>query len=307
MKKYLPHYYYLSPSQLQHLSFRVNIRRNNGVIQSKELHWQEHFSDKGESETDLAIYSLRDVATSLEDDAKRQGRNVLASRIQRDGEDPSSTMVIMARVGHHVEELCVIKMYNKNGMVSASPELLEGTIHSFTTPDQENVDYTIEMMIEQDPEDEGDYTLKGSRISEVKRRQLSWQEVDDTEHAFDYQTHVEIVSANGFTQPNILFSAPFGSSLVIRYKILKPNESGRKQDDVVLKGSTNKLQSYDAFSTSIRFCVSFFVAFISIGIVSAQCIISLPLKQLSHLLTMWNIALPFSLFETYRQSCTHSE
>lgn len=142
-------------------------------------------------------------------------------------------------------------------------------MHSFSTPDQENIDYTVEMMIEQAPEDEGDCTLKGSRISEVKRRQLSWQEVNDTEHAFDYQTHVEIVSANGFTQPNILFSAPFGSSLVIRYKILKPNESGRKQD-VVLKGSTNKLQSYDVFSTSIRFCLSFFVAFICIGIVSTR-------------------------------------
>ncbi len=117
--KYLPHYYYLSPSQLQHLSFRVNIRRNNGVIQSKELHWQEHISDEDESETDLVIYSLRDVAT-MEDDAKRQGRNALASRIHRDGENPSSTMVIMARVGRHVEKLCILKMY-KNGMVSASP------------------------------------------------------------------------------------------------------------------------------------------------------------------------------------------
>ena len=275
---HLPHYYYLSPSQLQHLSFRVNIRRNNGVIQSKELHWQQHnISDEDESETDLAIYSLRDVAT-LEDDAKRQGRTALASRIHRDGEDPSSTMVIMARVGQHVAQLCVIKMYNKNGMVSNNSM---SAIHSFTTPDQENVYYTVEMIIEQAPDDEGDCTLKGTRISEVKRRQLSWQEVNDTEHAFDYQTHVEIVSANGFTQPNILFSAPFGSNLVIRYKILKPNESGRKHEDVVLKGSTNKLQSYDVFSTSIRFCVSFFVAFICIGIVSTQCVISLSQATLS--------------------------
>eukprot|EP00986_Skeletonema_menzelii_P009877 scaffold4619_cov146-Skeletonema_menzelii.AAC.2 len=278
MKYHLPHYYYLSPSQLQHLSFRVNIsiRRNSGAIQSKELRWREisYEDNTNELETDLVtIYTLTTEEgglTMLEDDIKRQGRNALASRIHRDGEDPSSTMKIMARVGHHVEELCVLKMYNKHAILSASPALSEkgeDEMHSFSTPDLGNIDYTIEMMVEQ-ALDEGDCTLnlKRNRISEEKRRQLrqlSWKEVDDAEYVFDYQTHVEIVSANGFTQPNILFSAPFGSTLIIRYKILKPN-----LQDVVLKGSTNKLQSYDAFSTSIKFCASFFVAFICIGFVS---------------------------------------
>ena len=219
----------------------------------------------------------------LEDDIKRQGRNALASRIHRDGEDPSSAMVIMAKVANHVEELCVL-MY-KHGMLLTSPALSEkgeDEMHSFSTPDQDNIDFTIEMMVEQALDDEGDCTPKRSRISDEKRRrlrQLSWKQVDDAE-AFDYQTHVEIVSANGFTQPNILFSAPFGSTIVIRYKIVKPNESRRKQD-VVLTGSTNKLQSYDAFSTSIQFCVSFFVAFICIGLVSAQCKMSLSHATLS--------------------------
>lgn len=271
MKYPLPHYYYLSPLQVQHLSFRINIGRNDGAMQSKEIQWQEQISYENahELEAGLAIYTLtteeRDV-TMLEDELKRQGRSALAARINRDGENPTSTMMIMARVGNHDEELCVLKMY-ENCMISACPALMgdNSCMYSFISPDQDNFHYTVEMMIDQDVE--GDI-LCGSRISEVKHRQLSWQEIDEAEHAFDHQTHVEIVSANGFTQPNILFSAPFGSTLVIRYKILKQG--------VVLKGSTNKVQSYDVFSTSIRFLVGFFVALICIGLVStSKCQLSM--------------------------------
>ncbi len=276
MKYHLPYYYYLSPSQVaQHLSFRINIRRNNETMQSKEIQWQERISyeDAHELGVDLTIHTLTTEeggVRMLEDEVKRQGRSALASRIHRDREDPTSTMVIMARVGNHDEELCVLKMY-QNCMISACPALMDDNscMYSFVSPDhQDNFHYTVEMIIKQGHFEED--LLSDSRISEVKHRQLSWTEVDEAENAFDYQTHVEIVSANGFTQPNILFSAPFGSTLVIRYKILKqPSEYGRKQD-VVLKGSTNKVQSYDVFSTSIRFLVGFLVAFICIGLVSAQ-------------------------------------
>ena len=244
-------------------------------MQSKEIGWQEQISyeEAHELETDLAIFTLTNVSM-LEDDVKLQGRSVLASRIHRDGEDLSSTMMIMARVNNHDKTLCVLKMY-QDGMISASPALMEedsDDMYCFITPDEDNLDYNIEMMIDQDYVEGDDTLLNSSRIYEEKRRQLSWKEVDDTEHAFNYQTHVEIISATGFTQPNILFSAPFGSTLVIRYKIRKTGEFGGKEA-VFLKGSTNKFQSYDIFSTSMQFLVRFFVAFVCIGFVSAQYII----------------------------------
>jgi len=106
---------------------------------------------------------------------------------------------------------------------------------------------------------------------EEKRRQLLHKEVDAVENPFEYQAHVEIVSASGFTQPNILFSAPFDSPLVVRYKILKPSECGGRED-VLLKGSTNKLQSYDVLATSMKFLVRFCVVFLCIGFVSVRSI-----------------------------------
>eukprot|EP00985_Skeletonema_marinoi_P003017 scaffold1248_cov104-Skeletonema_marinoi.AAC.8 len=226
-------------------------------MQSKEIGWQEQISyeEAHELETDLAIFTLTNVSM-LEGDVKFHGRSALASRIHRDGEDLSSTMMIMARVNNHDKTLCVLKMY-QDGMISASPALMEedsDDMYCFITPDEDNLDYNIEMMIDQDYVEGDDTLLNSSRIYEEKRRQLSWKEVDDTEHAFNYQTHVEIISAAGFTQPNILFSAPFGSTLVIRYKIRKTGEFGGKEA-VFLKGSTNKFQSYDIFSTSMQFLV----------------------------------------------------
>ena len=268
--KDLPYYYHLSPSQLQHLSFRVNIRRNGGAIQSKDIGWQEQISLEQDADDldHVAIFTLttKDGGVAILPDAsKYQGRRALAERINRDREDEE--MVIMARVDNHDETICVLKVY-LSGMVSACPALCEeeefSNTHSFITPDQEEFDYSIEMMIDQEDDVEGGGILLNSWIYEEKRRQLFNKEVDVAEHAFDYQAHVEIVSASGFTQPNILFSAPFGSDLIIRYKIVKPGEYGGKDNDV-LTGTTNKFQSYAVLATSIQFLVPFFVSFICIG------------------------------------------
>ena len=57
---------------------------------------------------------------------------------------------------------------------------------------------------------DNDATLVNSTIHE-KKRQLAQRECGTSGNVFDFQSHVEIVSAIGFNRPNILFSAPFGS------------------------------------------------------------------------------------------------
>jgi hypothetical protein len=57
---------------------------------------------------------------------------------------------------------------------------------------------------------DNDALVVNNTISE-KKRQLAQRECSTSGNVFDYQAHVEIISAIGFNQPNILFSAPFGS------------------------------------------------------------------------------------------------
>jgi hypothetical protein len=56
-----------------------------------------------------------------------------------------------------------------------------------------------------------DATLVVNSTIHEKKRQLAQRECSTSGNVFAFQSHVEIVSAIGFTQPNILFSAPFGS------------------------------------------------------------------------------------------------
>lgn len=151
------------------------------------------------------------------------------------------------------------------------------------------------MYNEEEDRIDNDATLVNSTIHE-KKRQLAQRECCMSGSSFAYQAHVEIVSAIGFTQPNILFSAPFGSGescsrrvmlsrhtlilyyslniarisldLVIRYKVLEPSSSKGEKQDVIQKGSTNILQNYAVLETSIKFLALFFVVFICVVFVS---------------------------------------
>lgn len=146
---------------------------------------------------------------------------------------------------------------------------------------------------------DNDATLfnNNNSITHEKKRQLAQRECSTSGNVFGYQAHVEIVSAIGFNQPNILFSAPFGSGescsrrvmlsrhtlilyysfniarisldLAIRYKILEPSSCRGKKQDVIQKGSTNILQNYAVLETSIKFLALFSVVSICIVFVSA--------------------------------------
>lgn len=268
MKNHVPCYHHLSPSQLQYLSFRVKIRQRSVSgfcsVLSKDVGWQQNISR--ENDNGLLIYTLTtedEEIRTLEDTTRHGTTNVLAERIQR--EDPYETMKIKARLENHDETLSVIKIC-QSGMVTVCPAMSEGEelyTHSFVTPDNQEYDYTIEMMIS--PEDcieESDNSI----VSNHCRRLVVHTETDRTEHAFDLQAHVEIVSASGFTEPNILFSAPFGSDLVLRYKILKSGDGGK--DDIVLKGCTNIHRNFAILATSMQFLVRFSMASFGVGFVS---------------------------------------
>ena len=94
---------------------------------------------------------------------------------------------------------------------------------------------------------------------------------EDTE--WDRQAHIEIVSVAGFDESNMLLSTPFGSSIVIRYRILKLGGSQKTTDEenVVMKGTTASVQSYPAARGSVEFVTYFTVAFLSIAFVSKWC------------------------------------
>ena len=151
---------------------------------------------------------------------------------------------------------------------------------------------------------DNDATLVVNNTISEKKRQLAQRECSTSGNVFDYQAHVEIISAIGFNQPNILFSAPFGSGefgqvlsfsrriilscpililsithsncsplsldLVIRYKILEPSSCKGKKE-VIQKGSTNILQNYAVLETSIKFLALFFV--VSIGLIFVSAIL----------------------------------
>ena len=95
---------------------------------------------------------------------------------------------------------------------------------------------------------------------------------------WDKQAHIEIVSADGFVESNLLLCAPHGSNLVVRYKIIKPSGIITKKreeeevEEVILKGTTSSIQSYCAVHASLEFVTHFIVAFVGIAFVSLDVV-----------------------------------
>eukprot|EP00804_Cyclotella_cryptica_P006547 CCRYP_012814-RA/>CCRYP_012814-RA protein AED:0.03 eAED:0.01 QI:0/0/0/1/1/1/2/0/487 len=109
-----------------------------------------------------------------------------------------------------------------------------------------------------------------------QRRELLRKEFEDSGRLYDEccnwtsQASVEIVSAKGFCVPNMFLRVPFGSNLMIRYKVKAINGS---ESVTVLKGYTDSAQSFCVLSNSLEFIVHFtmtlvvvfFVAMLSFG------------------------------------------
>lgn len=92
----------------------------------------------------------------------------------------------------------------------------------------------------------------------------------DTKFKWDHQAHIEITSVAGFDESNMLLCMPFGSSIVVRYRILKLSGSKKtkEKEEVVLKGTTATVQSYPTVRGSVEFVTYFLLAFVSIAFVS---------------------------------------
>ena len=78
---------------------------------------------------------------------------------------------------------------------------------------------------------------------------------------------IEIISADGFLHPNILFSMT-QPRLMIRYRLIKTSSKGK--DVVVLKGHTDRVMKTPAIGSTIEFAVHFTATFVVIIFVSTQ-------------------------------------
>ena len=108
--------------------------------------------------------------------------------------------------------------------------------------------------------------LNRRREAILKDFETSGRLYQDNSDNWSNQAHIEITSAGGFHHPNTLLSMPFGSSLMIKYRLLKPSPIG--DGKVVLKGHTDNAQSFSLISCGIEFIVHFTVAFVIILFVS---------------------------------------
>ena len=232
------------------------------------------------------------------------------SRVDRlHREDPCDVMVIMATVSDQDEELIlsVIKVYPNTGLVSTSPQLSEVeaedcqesriflserslnrvidkgqplTTYSFVVSERV-YEYTIVMNGGVNTDNDTELRIAEQhnidRDNNDKRRELIRKEYDAFDcmyerNDWDKQAHIEIVSADGFVESNLLLCAPHGSNLVVRYKIIKPSgiitTKKREEEEVVLKGTTSSIQSYCAVRASLEFVTHFIVAFVGIAFVS---------------------------------------
>jgi hypothetical protein len=76
------------------------------------------------------------------------------------------------------------------------------------------------------------------------------------------QTQIDIVSVDGFAVSNMLLGMPLGSSIVVRYRVLKSRGKMKtEEDNVILTGGTASVKSYSV-SECLEFATHFVVAFI---------------------------------------------
>lgn len=198
---------------------------------------------------------------------------------------------------YHEEVLCIMKVH-KNGLVSTYPGWSEEepedcddsrlfasdkglnetreqgsrlTTFTFTTPMGSVYEYTIEPVggLSYDEGVERMITKQNGRFQEKDelrrdfiRRKLEpfvYTMIKNNE-LWNYQANVEIVSATGFEESNILLCAPFGSSMMIRYQIYAKKTKSNiddADDDVLSRGITNSVHRHSLikYSWGISFLV----------------------------------------------------
>ena len=200
------------------------------------------------------------------------------------------------------EVLCVVKVF-QSGMVSACPGWSEEeaedyddnrifasdrgiaemmnkgprlTTYKFTTSAGSLYEYTIEPVGDTCFSDDTEQMIAEQndlfREIDEKRRELIRKEFEpmlclfDTSDSWDHQAHIEIVSADGFSEPNLLLCAPFGTKIMIRFKVYSCDCSGK--EGIVSKGVTNSVQNNPSTPCSLEFVTFFNLAFIVIAFVS---------------------------------------
>ena len=259
-----------------------------------------NFSGDSPEENRISLFTYTNADAKDTDSHRAQ----LNDRLLR--EDPCQIFVLMAAVkledsaDFHNETLCVIKIH-QSGLVSACPAFSQaepedcdnnsvfisdravnevttkgpllttysfsagGSIYGYTVElRNESVAFDVQaelMLSEQN-------AIHREAIDERRRRIRKEFETFDClfeKDPWDSQAHVELVSANGFEESNLLLSAPHGSNIVVRYRVLKP---GRKEDQMLLDGTTVSVRSYPAVRGSLMFVTYFVVAFIGIAFVS---------------------------------------
>lgn len=111
-------------------------------------------------------------------------------------------------------------------------------------------------------------SLMQESISE--RRDLIRKEFDafdcmyEDEGNWTNQAQIDIVSVDGFAVSNMLLCMPLGSSIVLRYRVLKSRDKVKTE---ILRGGTANVDSY-LVSECLEFATHFAVAFICVIFVS---------------------------------------
>jgi len=219
-------------------------------------------------------------------------------------EDECQAMVIVAKPRHGDEAvLCVIKVH-ENGQLSATPQFsevepedYEGTVflsdnsiskvlemgHRITTHSFSAVGCVYE------------YTIQCPTIDEDNRnmeQMIAEQRMNDREDArrekihnvfsscdslydgsndmFTHAANVELVSIEGdaFAQSNLLLSSPHGSNISVQYKVVEStNSADKKEERLLLEGSTSSVSSCSSVRKSLEFVSNFIIAFIGVAFV----------------------------------------
>ncbi len=219
-------------------------------------------------------------------------------------ENACQTMVIMAGTDKKDEVLCVLKLYPNTGLVSSYPGWSEVETNSndnssvfMSNRSIEDVldkgtrlatysfmlagsvyEYAIEWNGARSIGDETELMIENQHIIDKEvndeRRDLIRKEFDpydcmcEKNGIWNNQAHIELVSADGFSVPNLLMCMPHGPSIEVRYRIIKRREKYQKKDDVILSGATASVQRYSTVHESVEFVAYFIVAYVCVAFVS---------------------------------------
>lgn len=204
------------------------------------------------------------------------------------------------------EVMCVIKFYPNTGLVSSFPAWSEVETDDYdhssvfmSNRSLEDVldkgarlttysfilagsvyEYAIEWNGVRSIGDETEPMIVQQHIidkeADDERRDLIRKEFDpyDCMHEkkgnWSNQAQIELVSANGFSVPNLLLCMPYGPSIEVRYRVIKRRVQDHKDDDVIIKGATASVQSYSPVRGSLEFVTYFVVAFVGVAFVSLE-------------------------------------